>query len=108
VRILPHHRDVAENHAMPVLLPRADVETIAQPQISEFEEFMPPVTVQPLRLGPVGFDAELEYELSAIGADEQRHPRSYVPVLPQSDPQSDASRVNAWLQEEADQLQRSA
>ena len=78
VRMLPHHRDVVENSAMPILLDQALIEPAQQPVIEE-PLMAPMVTVQPPQITPIHmhtdeFDPDLEFELSAVREDQQRRP----------------------------------
>ncbi len=82
VRVLPHHRDVVENHAMPILLGHADIEAAEQPVIEE-PELEPVMEMEPTRLSPIHlhtdeFDPELEFELSAVIEDQRRRPPDFV------------------------------
>ncbi len=76
VRVLPHHRDVLENNAMPILLGRADIATVEEAEIEEPD--VEPVAIVPtprrssIWLEPAGFDPELEFELTAIREDQRR------------------------------------
>ncbi len=76
VRILPHHRDVVENNAMPILLGHANMEPA---EVAAIEEPEPaPVSIieesrfPTVRIVTDEFDPELSFELSVVGDDQQR------------------------------------
>ena len=74
VRILPHHRDVVENNAMPVKLDRAQIEVAPEPVLIEPlpAAVLDVQTANPVNLTTEEFDPELAFELSAVGEDQQR------------------------------------
>lgn len=79
VLILPHHRDVVEHHAKPVRLERAEIVAIEQPEIVEtvaISEPSPSVLLQTDE-----YDADLAFELSAVGEDQQRENALDDPLL---------------------------
>lgn len=74
VRILPHHRDVVDNNAMPVSLARAEIQVAPQPEVIQPAP-APVLEVEPVRpvhLDTDEYDPELAFELSAVGEDQQR------------------------------------
>ncbi len=80
VRVLPHHKDVVERHAVPISLGKPEVEPAPIAAIEEpVREWVPePVDTpvenrySPIRLETDEVDPELEYELTAVGRDQQR------------------------------------
>ena len=76
VRVLPHHREVVDSSAMPVLLDKARIQQAEQPLIADPVP-QPVVVESPSQISPIHlhtdeFDPELEFELSAIREDQQR------------------------------------
>ncbi len=74
VRVLPHHRDVVDSNAMPIMLGEAKIDVAPQPEVIEHDP-IPALQIEPHRpvyLETEEFDPELAFELSAIGEDQQR------------------------------------
>ncbi len=75
VRMLPHHKEVVDNNAMPISLGRAELEYVPEPEV--VQPMPQPVLVErtpsrPVFLETEEYDPELAFELSAIGEDQQR------------------------------------
>ncbi|MGI9516672.1 MAG: AAA family ATPase [Pirellulaceae bacterium] len=74
VRVLPHHRDVVDSNAMPMMLAQAEIDVAPQPEVVEHVPVpaLQMETHRPVYLETDEFDSELAFELSAIGEDQQR------------------------------------
>ena len=70
VLILPHHRDVVDHHAKPIRLDRAEIVAIEQPEIVESVSIPSPSSAVILQTDE--YDADLDFELSAVGEDQQK------------------------------------
>jgi uncharacterized protein YhaN len=75
VRILPHHRDVYQNHAVPLIYQGPEPVT---PKSPEPNEYLPVYESIPVEYAPAKisldleeYDPDLEYELSAVMSDQQ-------------------------------------
>ena len=74
VRILPHHRDVVDHHAVPLKLEAAEIQVVSQPEVLEPIQLPQPdaMPVSAFQLQTEEYDPDLAFELSAVGQDQQR------------------------------------
>ncbi len=72
VRVLPHHKDVVQKSAVPVSLKPAVVDSAPVPEVADPLPIAEIVNRQPIVLNTDEYDAELQFELSAVNQDQDR------------------------------------
>jgi uncharacterized protein YhaN len=82
VRVLPHHKDVVEKQAIPIRY-QPQTEQVASPETmvpsapAPVPDMIPqPVVRRPIQISTDDYDPELEFELSALAADQAADERN--------------------------------